>query len=86
MCTCMYIHVYLMSQNWTKLQTSGKKPPARELHSACCMSGDHPVLMVVGGWDGGRVLSNVWLLDVTDGSWSEVYTYTCTIAWGVLLS
>ena len=30
--------------------------------------------MVVGGY-GSRVLSDVWLLDVIDGSWSEVLYY-----------
>ena len=79
---CMQLHVlastfvyqfYIMSQNWNKLHTSGKKPPARSSHSACCITGAHPALMVVGGlgYD-GRVFSDVWLLDVTDGSWSEV--------------
>ena len=29
-------------------------------------------MMVVGGY-GGHVLSDVWLLDVIDGSWSEVH-------------
>ena len=71
--TCLQVHVCIsMSQNWSKLQTSGKKPPAREFHSACCLTGDHPLVMVIGGWDGSRVFSDVWLLDVTDRLWSEV--------------
>ena len=73
-CTCKYIciSVLLMSQNWNKVHTSGKKPPAREFHSACCITGANPTLMVVGGYGIGGALSDVWLLDVTDGSWSEV--------------
>ena len=71
----LQVHVLslvLMSQNWSKLQTSGEKPPARSHHSVCCMTGANPTLMVVGGWVYVYVLSDVWLLDVTDGSWSEV--------------
>ena len=76
---CMQFHVLastcislvLISQNWSQLQTSGEKPSARCFHAACCITGANPALMVVGGL-GGRVLSDVRLLDVTDGSWSEV--------------
>ena len=74
----MTVYVYMCStfinvQNWSKLQTSGEKPPARCWHSTCYLTGANPKLMVVGGWgDGVGVLSDVWLLDVTDGSWSEV--------------
>ena len=71
-CVCVCCYVYLMSQNWSKIQTSWKKPPVRIHHSACCMTGDHPVLMVVGGWNGALALSDVWLLDVTNGLWNEV--------------
>ena len=65
-----------LTQQWSKVRTSGNKPPARNYHSACIISSDvtghHPLLMVVGGWDGDTVLSDVWFLDVTDGSWNEV--------------
>ena len=64
-----------LTQQWSKVRTSGKKPPARYYHSACIISSDitghHPLLMVVGG-HGYGVLSDVWFLDVTDGSWNEV--------------
>ena len=72
--TCKYnVYQLLISQNWSKLQTSGKIPSAREYHSACCITGDNQVLMVVGGYGitGAGVLdvlSDVWLLDMTDGS------------------
>ena len=70
----MYFALFFL-QHWSKLQTSGKTPLAREKHAACCITGDSPQVMVVGGYD-GRVLSDVWLLDVTDGSWSKViYTH-----------
>ena len=65
-----------LTQQWSKVRTSGKKPPARGYHSACIISSDvtghHPLLMVVGGVVGGTVFSDVWFLDVTDGSWNEV--------------
>ena len=57
---------------------SQKRPPARDSHTACCIADpltgqDHPLILVVGGragvWD---VLSDVWLLDVDKGVWSEV--------------
>ena len=39
--------------------------------------------MVVGGY-GGRVLSDVWLLDVIDGSWGEV-RHVCARVHGVYM-
>ena len=59
------------------MRTSGKKPPARSSHAACVIgdiiTGHHPLVMVVGGrGDGRTVFSDVWFLDVTNGSWSEV--------------
>ena len=75
------LHILPISQHWSKLHISGKKPPARSSHTACCLSGtvNHPFLIVVGGWDGTCVFSDVWLLDVADGSWSEVYyIHACT--------
>ena len=53
-------------------------PPARQQHAACCIAGvnagDPPLLMVVGGCDTDEqtFFSDVWLLDLTNGSWSEV--------------
>ena len=69
-----------LTQQWSKVRTSGKKPLARSHHSACIISSDvtghHPLLMVVGGvgdgTDGVTMFSDVWFLDVTDGSWNEV--------------
>ena len=77
-----YLHVgklYLnMSmQQWTKV-SSGKRPPARDSHTVCCIAGPltgqkHSVLMVVEGLgDGLKVFSDVWLLDVDKGVWSQV--------------
>ena len=62
------------------MRTSGKKPPARTQHAACVIgdiiTGHHPLVMVVGG-DGHTVLSDVWFLDMTNGSWSEVLYCMC---------
>ena len=57
---------------------SGIIPPVRESHTVCCVAGpltgqEHPLLMVVGGINGGlKALSDVWLLDVDKGVWSVV--------------
>ena len=56
---------------------SGKKPLGRSSHTACCIADpltgqEHPLLMVAGGWSGLKALSDVWLLDVEKGVWSEV--------------
>ena len=66
-----------MSQYWTKVQIKGKKPAPRNLPTTLCIedphTGHHPLLMVVGGLGvGSSVLSDVWLLDVINGVWTEV--------------
>ena len=66
-----------LTQQWSKVRTSGKKPPARDWHSACIIDSDitghHPLLMVVGGVGNSlQVFSDVWFLDVTNALWSEV--------------
>ena len=72
-------------QHWTKLKVFGAKPRARTHHATCCIAGpltgqEHPILMVVGGmaedWKTSK-LSDVWLLDVDKGAWSEVSRW-CT--------
>ena len=70
------LYLNMSMQHWTKVST-GEKPPARCSHTACCIAGpltgqEHSVLMVVGGWNGRKALSDVWLLDVDKGVWSEV--------------
>jgi hypothetical protein len=74
-----YNDTFLLDINawhWTKVQSTGTIPTARSTHAACCLgytlTGQHSSLMVVGGWSGSTVLSDVWLLDVTNWSWSEV--------------
>ena len=72
------LYLNMSMQHWTKVGI-GEKPPARNSHTACCIAGpltgqEHSVLMVVGGIGRkrGKVLSDVWLLDVDKGVWSEV--------------
>ena len=46
----------------------------RFVHAAVCLDyGDHPQLLVIGGFDGSnKVLSDGWMLDVQSGRWREV--------------
>lgn len=63
----------LLSQHWSKVRTTGKEPCTRYYHAACCISdAQHSLLMVVGGLNAFSVFSDVWLLDMAGGSWSEV--------------
>ena len=69
------LYLNMSMQHWTKVGI-GKKPPTRSGHTACCIAGpltgqEHPLLLVVGGV-GRKALSDVWLLDVDKGVWSEV--------------
>lgn len=60
------------------------KPPARSSHTACCIRGRHPVLVVVGGLgDGCIVYSDVWVLDIEEGIWTLVWQvlYEIIITW-----
>ena len=46
---------------------------ARDGHAAVCLGwGDSAQLLIYGGWNGGRALSDVWVLDVHSGRWREV--------------
>ena len=73
-----------MSQQWTKVQIKGNKPSPRTYHTTLCIedphTGHHPLLMVVGGLGVGSVLSDVWLLDVINGLWTEVCVHFLTSA------
>ena len=69
------LYLNMSMQHWTKVG-SGKRPQPRHFHAACCIAGpltgqEHPLLIVVGG-AGQKMLSDVWLLDVDKGVWSEV--------------
>ena len=71
----MSSHSVLFMQHFSKMDTQGESCPRRRSnHAAVCLGcgGDHPQLLVTGGWAGGDVLSDVWLLDVQSGRWREV--------------
>ena len=71
----MSSHSVLFMQHFSKMDTQGEScPNERNDHAAVCLGygGDHPQLLVTGGFDGRRVLSDVWLLDVQSGRWREV--------------
>ena len=82
--------VPLISQHWSKVETSGGRPPARDDHAACCIAGPltgqpHPQLIVIGGrGDGVEALSDVWVLDVAQGLWSQVL-HVCISAVGLTM-
>ena len=46
----------------------------RSVHTAVCLGpGDHPQVLVYGGVDNsGKVLSDMWVVDVHSGRWREV--------------
>ena len=67
-------------QHWSKLDCQEPCPKERSDHAAVCLNygGEHPQLLVTGGWNGecdGRlrkVLGDCWILDVDVGKWREV--------------
>ena len=67
-------------QHWSKVdpQEGEPWPVRRSYHAAVCLGyGDHPQLLVTGGYGilvigGGGPLSDMWLLDVDTGRWREV--------------
>ena len=71
----MSSHSVLFMQHFSKMDTQGESCPEERFdHAAVCLGygGDHPQLLVTGGYDGSSVLSDVWLLDVQSGRWREV--------------
>ena len=63
-------------QHWSKVEhpVGEPCPVERSNHASVCLGygGNHPQLLVTGGWDGGRVFNDVWVLDVESGHWREV--------------
>ena len=71
----MSSHSVLFMQHFSKMDTQGESSPkGRYGHAAVCLGygGDHPQILVTGGWASFGVLSDVWLLDVQSGRWREV--------------
>ena len=62
-------------QHFSKIDAQGEScPKGRSSHAAVCLGygGDHPQLLVTGGYRDGVTFSDVWLLDVQSGRWREV--------------
>ena len=73
-------HSVIFMQHWSKLEIQGESCPVRRYgHAAVCLGygGDHPQLLVTGGYDGTTSLSDVWLLDLQSGRWREVRVNEC---------
>ncbi len=51
------------------------QPSPRSTHAAVCLdyNTNNPQLLVIGGYDGNKTLSDVWCLDVQAQSWQQVY-------------
>ncbi len=51
------------------------QPSPRGYHAAVCLdyNTNNPQLLVIGGYDGIKILSDVWSLDVQAQSWQQVY-------------
>ena len=56
-------------------------PVRRDDHAAVCLGfgGDHPQLLITGGWDGEIALGDVWILDIRSWRWREVRVCECCI-------
>ena len=63
-------------QHWSKPTSPVGKPCplGRHYHASVCLGWgeNHPQLLVIGGWGGGRALSDMWLLEVHSLQWKEV--------------
>ncbi len=51
------------------------QPSPRSLHAAVYLdyNTNNPQLLVIGGHDGSKALSDVWCLDIQAQSWQQVY-------------
>ena len=63
-------------QHWSKVEhpVGEPRPVGRSTHATVCLGygGDHPQLLVIGGWDGRKAFKDVWMLEVESGHWREV--------------
>lgn len=58
---------------WTQLNPSGKKPSARFGHT--CVTCNNSKMIIYGGYDGKKLLSDIFIYDLFDNSWSEPSIY-----------
>ena len=63
-------------QHWSKVEHPVGEPHPEERydHASVCLGygGNHPQLLVTGGYDDDSILNDVWVLDVESGHWREV--------------
>ena len=68
--------LYFVIQYWSCLQHSPGDPwpEGRSNHIAVCLGygGQHKKLLISGGLNGPKVLSDTWLLDPLLSEWKEV--------------
>ena len=68
-------------QHWSKLDDDKGDPwpVGRYYHAAVCLrfGGDHPQLLVTGGFSENDTLNEVWLLDIGSWRWREVRVCEC---------
>ena len=64
----VYLHIELINHD------GAPSPVCRSSHAAVCLNyGRHnPQLLVTGGWDRKKVLSDAWILDLESWRWREV--------------
>ena len=68
------------AQHWSKVEhhVGEPHPVERSSYAMACLGygEDHPQLLVIGGYSGGyydgKILNDVWLLDVESGHWRKV--------------
>ena len=62
-------------QVWSKIAHQPRNccPVKRSRHAAVHLGGDHPQLLVIGGFStDGNVRSDIWTLDLKSERWKEV--------------
>ena len=72
----MYVDLnFSTGQNWTPLEVPLHLEGTCN-HAACCVAvapgQEHPLLLVAGGYKGGKAFKDMWVLDVDRRAWSKV--------------
>lgn len=82
MTACQFgVACFLQHLHWKKLDHFEGEPcpEGRSYHAAACLGygGERPQLFVTGGMgDGGKVLSDAWMLDIKSNGWTKVGSCT----------
>jgi hypothetical protein len=62
------------------IEAGAAKPPKREFHSLSFLSDD--ALLLVGGWDGGSRLKDVWTYRISTNEWKQHEDLPAESLWG----